>query len=65
MPRGEAEPLLRERVLGRAAPLLLDLAQPVCTALAERRQGRGVLGVALAQVTRGLAALLVNGCEGP
>jgi len=34
VPRGEAEPLLRERVLGRAAPLLLDLAQPVRTTLA-------------------------------
>ena len=64
MPRGEAEPLLRERVLGRAAPLLLDLAQPVCTALPQRRQGRGVLDVALAQVARGLAALLVDGRAG-
>ena len=64
MPRGEAEPLLRERVLGRAAPLLLDLAQPVRAALPQRRQGRGVLGVALAQVARGLAALLVDGRAG-
>ena len=64
MPRGEAEPLLRERVLGRAAPLLFDLAQPVRAALTERRQGRGVLGVALAQVARGLAALLVDGRAG-
>ena len=50
--------------LGRAAPLLLDLAQPVRAALTQRRQGRGVLGVALAQVARGLAALLVDGRAG-